>query len=242
MPRGATESVPRMSRGGCAARIAAIVVFAIALTVVAVTLELREQSRQFRAQHTLHQVACALLQYHDSYDRFPPAFVDGDSDMPAHSWRVLLLPFLGADGGMYSDYDLSEPWNGPNNSRLQTELPHLYRTDNCDVALGLTSVVAIVGNDTVMRGNRSASCDEIVDGTDSTIMLAVLRHAEIPWTAPIDVNIESPDFSAADIEAVAFCSTRTLLLRENISVDEFRAPTTISGGDSFGVIAKGPRW
>jgi hypothetical protein len=37
-----------------------------------------------------------------------------------HSWRVLLLPYL-PQNVFYDQYDLDEPWNGPNNQRLLQE-------------------------------------------------------------------------------------------------------------------------
>ena len=69
----------------------------------------------------------ALVEYHADKGHFPPAYVLGQDGRPAHSWRVLLLPYLGYED-LYSRYNFSEPWNGPNNRLLADEMPVEYRT------------------------------------------------------------------------------------------------------------------
>ena len=43
----------------------------------------------------LKQISLALNSYHEQYKTFPPAFVPGPDGRMWHSWRTLLLPFLG---------------------------------------------------------------------------------------------------------------------------------------------------
>jgi Protein of unknown function (DUF1559) len=35
-----------------------------------------------------------VANYHDTYGRFPPAYIADHDGRPMHSWRVLILPLL----------------------------------------------------------------------------------------------------------------------------------------------------
>ena len=59
----------------------------------------------------------AVANYHDTYGRFPAAYVADRDGRPMHSWRVLILPLL-EQRTTYDAYDFAEPWDGPNNRRL----------------------------------------------------------------------------------------------------------------------------
>src|SRR5262245_19381933 len=87
--------------------------------------EANRGARQGDCVMHLKQIALALLNYQDRYGYLPPAIVADANGKPLHSWRVLILPFLGGED-VYAKYDFNEPWNGPNNSRLQAELPEWF--------------------------------------------------------------------------------------------------------------------
>src|SRR5580765_5120811 len=76
-----------------------------------------------RAQHVkdskaqLKQIGFSLHAYHERYDSFPPAYVNGPDGTRWHSWRVLFLPFLG-QSDLFNQYNFDEPWNGPHNQAL----------------------------------------------------------------------------------------------------------------------------
>ena len=46
-------------------------------------------------RNNLKQIGLALLEYHQKYGSFPPAFVADANGKPLYSWRVLILPELG---------------------------------------------------------------------------------------------------------------------------------------------------
>src|SRR5690242_17032670 len=73
----------------------------------------REAARRSQCKNNLKQIGLALHNYHETYGGLPPAFVADDQGRPMHSWRVLILPFLG-EQALYNEYNLSEPWDGPN--------------------------------------------------------------------------------------------------------------------------------
>src|SRR4051812_10595310 len=73
----------------------------------------------------LKEIGIALHNYHADYGVFPPAYVADASGRPLHSWRVLILPYL-EQKPLYNRYNFSEPWDGPNNRRLASQMPGVY--------------------------------------------------------------------------------------------------------------------
>lgn len=74
-------------------------------------------SESYRRQSclcNLRQISIALQKYHETYGSFPPAYVCDQAGKPMHSWRVLILPYLGEEK-LYAKYNISEPWDSPGN-------------------------------------------------------------------------------------------------------------------------------
>src|SRR5258708_2910474 len=44
-------------------------------------------------RHHLKEIGLALQNYHDVHKCFPPAYFTDQNGRPAHSWRVLILPY-----------------------------------------------------------------------------------------------------------------------------------------------------
>ena len=84
-------------------------------------------ARALRAQcaNNLKQIAMALHNYAADYQALPPAFVADATGKPMHSWRVLILPYL-EQQALYAQYNLSEPWDGPNNIQLLDKVPSYF--------------------------------------------------------------------------------------------------------------------
>ncbi len=76
-----------------------------------------DRSAALRAQcnNNLRQIAFALLTYELTYRALPPAYTVDSGGKPLHSWRTLILPFLGQTE-LYKKIDLSKPWDDPANA------------------------------------------------------------------------------------------------------------------------------
>jgi len=151
----------------------------------------REAARRASCQGLrLGIIEMALVYYHDKYGCFPPAYIADKQGKPMHSWRVLILPFLGYDD-LYKKYDFSEPWNGPKNSLLAKEMPPYYRCPSVTNSnLQVTNYVAVVGPGTVWPGRDSVSWKGITDGSSYTIMLVAVADSDINWMEPRDMSFD----------------------------------------------------
>jgi hypothetical protein len=74
----------------------------------------------------LKKIASAIYKYHEKNKHLPPAIVFGPDGKPWHSWRVLILPFLG-EGALHQQYDFGVPWDDPKNVAIMNKIPQIYR-------------------------------------------------------------------------------------------------------------------
>ena len=153
----------------------------------------RESARHSCCQNSLKGIALGLASYHQVYGCFPPAYLCDENGKPAHSWRVLILPFT-CGGSLYTQYDFSEPWDGPNNSRLATVDASQFYTYQCPSA-GLAgtpfaSYVAVVGPKTVCPGDKSTKCTGDPGPGLQKIHIVEIADSDIHWMEPRDLTIE----------------------------------------------------
>jgi hypothetical protein len=148
---------------------------------------LADREAEAKCGDNLRTLAIAIQHYHDRFGSFPPAYMKGKDGRPAHSWRVLILPFLGRKD-LYDAYHFDEPWDGPNNARLAEQMPNVFACPgNRRGPPGRTSYVAVIGSQTIWPGDRAVSHHEVTDGTSNTILLIEIADSDIAWTEPRDV-------------------------------------------------------
>lgn len=138
----------------------------------------------------------ALHNYHDEYGSLPPAVVYGDDQRPLHSWRVLLLPYIG-EQELYKEFRLDEPWNSEHNLRLLPRMPSSYEapwTRQIKPAIYHTVCHVLVGPQTPFEIHRAVRIpDDFPDGTANTFVF-VEAGEPVPWTKPEEIGFdpESP--------------------------------------------------
>jgi hypothetical protein len=117
------------------------VVVAAMLLVVAFYLlvpaesSMSPSSRRSACRSNLKNIALALHNYHEDHGSYPPAYIADENGRPMHSWRILLLPYI-ERGDLYKQYRFDEPWDGPNNRKLASQMPGLYRCAGHDYGEG----------------------------------------------------------------------------------------------------------
>lgn len=142
------------------------VCFVLTVLFSALSLGVRgacEAEKRWACPNRLKGIAWALHQYHAEYGSFPPAYVCDKEGRRAHSWRVLILPYLDEDE-LYSQYRFDEPWNGPNNRKLATRIPEIYVCPHDERSSlpdnTMTTYLAVVGTRTAWPGQRGRTTSE----------------------------------------------------------------------------------
>jgi hypothetical protein len=166
----------------------------------------REDSTTSRAQ--LQVLGAALLTAARSQGQYPAAYSVAPDGKPLLSWRVHLLPHLGAND-LYGLFKLEEPWDSDYNRKLLAYMPSFYRATGSKAADGKTNFLAVRGERSVIvppqkreptgnsglsgrfrrpaGGPGKVSIVSITDGTNNTaVLVEVPDTAAIEWTRPDD--------------------------------------------------------
>ena len=183
-----------------AAILAWCVVFGLGSLLVTAVNQAREAARESQCRGHFSQLMMAFHEYHETYHCLPPAFIADENGKPKHSWRVLVLPFLG-EYEVYKQYDFSEPWDGSNNRRLADKINlDLFRCPSgptTEKSL-MTEYVVIVGSKTAFPGSRSTTFDEMEDGRENSILVVEIMNSNIHWMEPRDLNFDEMSFLVND--------------------------------------------
>jgi len=136
------------------------------------------------------QLSLAFHNHHDAYGQFPPLFSMDANGKPLHSWRVLILPFLGKnEATLYKQMRLNEPWDSTYNKQFHNKMPKMFR---CPASTQGdpqhdTIYCMVVGRRTMgVPDGKGIGWIDVIDGTSNTILL-VERKTPVCWMEPIDV-------------------------------------------------------
>ncbi|MEM9585890.1 MAG: DUF1559 domain-containing protein [Planctomycetota bacterium] len=149
----------------------------------------REAARRMACSNNLKQIGLAFHNYHAAYGSLPPAYTVDETGQPLHSWRTLLLPYMGQQT-LYSQIDLSKPWNDPVHYQLsQTVIPE-YTCPSVPMNPGMTTYLAVVDSSGVMMGSNSVRFRDISDGTSNTLLVVEGNPQDaVNWMSPADTTL-----------------------------------------------------
>jgi hypothetical protein len=202
-----------------------------------------EGRRRSDCAANMQRIGQALLAYHEAHGSFPPAYLADEKGRPQHSWRVLILPYLGEEA-LYAEYHFDEPWNGPNNQKLAARMPAVYRCpSDTSATADQTSYQAVLGAGFVFDGAKTVKLDDIQDGADKTILFVEAHGAAVSWLEPRDRSSASLDLSVGEGPTSAIDSQHEggaqacladgtpIWLEEYMDNDQVKARFTIAGDD-----------
>jgi type II secretory pathway pseudopilin PulG len=202
----------------------------------------REAARRAQCSNNLRQIGFAMQQYRDKNGHYPPAYVADKNGKPMHSWRVLLLPYLG-EQALYDQYDMNQPWDSPHNMALANRIPDVYRCPSDSTSSNsITCYAMLVGRNAFSDGPKGRKVQEFPDGLSSTIAVAENCGANIVWLEPRDLDADkmSFDFNAAGGEIssghpavvnVLFGDGRVQSLSKATDPDSAKGMSTIDGAE-----------
>ncbi|HUG89295.1 MAG TPA: DUF1559 domain-containing protein, partial [Planctomycetaceae bacterium] len=202
----------------------------------------RAAARRTMSRNNLHQIGIAFHNYHDVYNRFPPAVLYGPDGKTPHTWRVAILPFID-QARLYEQYRFDEPWDSPHNKQILEQMPATYRHPDAPAGSTHSSYFGLVGEETIFTGKQATRNEagvpirEILDGTSNTLMV-VEAQRDIPWTKPEDIPVFDPDkrlpalggYTPGGFQAL-FCDGATRFISEMIDAAVLKALLTCAGGE-----------
>ena len=165
-------------------KVVAILTLSFGMLVLAAPTHSHHEFRS--RQSAIKQIATALAQYEADYGRLPPPTVNDKHGRPLHSWRVLILPYLG-HGELYSQYRFNEPWNGPHNRQLSELIPPVYQYRNERTITGRTAYVALLGKESPWALGASSTPEYLMPA------MAVIEvgSLNINWMEPRDLDVDA---------------------------------------------------
>ena len=170
-------------------------------------------------------VAVAIHDFHDAYDRcpFPEPFHENvGKDL---SWRVLILPFF--EGQLYyRKFATDQLWNSENNLPLSKDMFPPYGFDKPGEK---TSICWIKTTD------KRISIYDIPDGPSETIML-MENPNKVIWSKADDITIDEAvklvkNLPDGEKLAISFYDASTFAVSNKMDLEMFRAMLTIDGGE-----------
>jgi len=131
----------------------------------------------------MRRITLAMLLYERDHGTLPPAWSVDSEGNPLHSWRVLLLPYLGHET-LHKRIRLDQPWDSAYNRQFHGEEMAVYRCPSNPMAgPGQTTYSVVVGPDMPFEGSRGKRLADFGPNSDDMILL-VERIDSICWMDP----------------------------------------------------------
>ncbi len=206
--------------------------------------QLQTNRRRQQDASNLQNIAKALNAYAADYGTYPPSVTADANGLPMHSWRVLILPYLGQDE-LYRQYDMKLPWD-QNMNQMYT-MPDVYQASTSQAFGFEPSYFLVTGPGTLFPTATTAlGPGDVVDEPSKTILVVEalspmnsLRH----WMEPVDLDIRKMQLAIAGNDGieigggheggamVATMDERGHFLRDTLSPVEVRALLSPAGGE-----------
>ena len=201
-----------------------------------------EASRRMQCLSKLRQVGLAILIYEAQYHEFPPAYTVDENGKRLHSWRTLILPYIGRND-LYSKIDLSKAWDDPVHDAVRREKVSIFQCPTNDplVPVGNTTYMVVVDANSCFRPGKSIALKDIIDRESETLLVCEADVTQsVPLMSPQDLDLNTVlAFSKNSKTAhpggrqIVFVDGSGRFCSIANAPDFVRAAMTINGNDSF---------
>lgn len=145
----------------------------------------RDRSQAIR---NLEKIAQALNAYAADHGSYPPPVTTDANKRALHSWRVLILPYLGEED-LYNRFDLTVGWDDAENMQAAYDVPAVYKHPKLN-SFSESAYYLITGNSTLFPSSGPLGPDALVDDPSQTILVIEGKPmvGSGMWTEPIDFD------------------------------------------------------
>lgn len=179
----------------CLGTLMSCVALGLILLLFPAVQKVREAAGRTQSMNNLKQMGLAMHNYHAANNSLPSAGVGDPNQAPAQrkpllSWRVAILPYI-EEHQLYRQFNLNEPWDGPNNIKLLARMPKIYMLPGDEqTPPDHTHYQVFVGNGAAFEKTKPLKIPgDFPDGLSNTILIVEAEKA-VPWTKPEDVAFD----------------------------------------------------
>ena len=208
----------------------------------------RSAAKCSECEENLRIIGSAIEQYYEEKGQYPPAWSYDENGKPLHSWRVLILPYLG-ELDLYEEIKLDEPFNSKHNIQFINRMPVVYRCPEDTIALnGETSYMAVVGDNTLINSLKPASRKAGYDGPvlkdhpSETMVILEACECSVNWMQPKDITLptlangfntkKGPNSDHVDGVNILMAD-QSIIRLEHAETEDLRGMSTIDGGNEY---------
>jgi hypothetical protein len=152
---------------------------AVAVLCTSSLQAIREANRRSQCVDNFQRITLAMLIYEREHGVLPPAWTVDAEGKALHSWRVLLLPYLGEEE-LHGRLRLDEPWDSKHNRQFQEAAPAVYQCPSAQLAPGQTTYSVVIGENTAFRAKEGRS----LEAFGMNLLLVTERQQPICWMDP----------------------------------------------------------
>ena len=166
------------------------------------SLNYAEAFNRRQCSDNVYAISLAILLYEKQHGRLPPAYTVDQDGKPLHSWRVLLLPYLGEKAKeLYAKIRLDEPWDSEHNRQFHDAAVAFYQCPSAELKPGQTIYSVVVGKKAAFQAGEGKTFDQL--GPESANMILVLENPATPacWMDPTTDLTEATAPNVLDTEA-----------------------------------------
>ena len=124
-----------------------------------------------------------MLNHQSANGKLPNNGALSSESAHAYSWRVDILPYLERPD-LFEQYRFDEPWDGPNNKKLQNQMPEALSCPH-HPSTSHTIYKIVTGPGTVFDETNPAT-----SRTDPTIILVEDSENPVCWLEPNDLSVD----------------------------------------------------
>lgn len=160
--------------------------------------QMRTNRQRGLCRQNLEKIAAALNNYAQDYGSYPPPTTFAADGTAMHSWRVLILPYLGYQS-LYDSYRLDKPWDSEINQAIAFRMPTEYSSPGAPPGFASScSYFLITGPGTLFPSSGPLGPDDVTDNPQQTLLLVESTTPplnSLQWLEPGDFKLGSLTFN-----------------------------------------------